>query len=384
MQVLGFTIRIRHGAAAACLGAAVGLAMPAAFAAETGSGNTQSGVGVQIPDAQNTVGIVAGPPGSASLGAMAQLAAIAGRDSLRIVPIAGKGPVQNISDLLHLKGADAAIAQTDALEFAAKRKLFGPLNEKISYLTTMPKAVFHLIVRDDAIDLKSLSGRKINTGVTGSGFAITANTVLDAAGVTFTPTSLDTATALQALKTGQIDAMVYIDYAPAPLLQRMDEADGLKLMALPLPARMAGDSQLATHYQPAWVQHGDYNGLIRLGSTVETVSVGTALVGYNWPAKSKGHDRLTRLYGALSKQLTQLGAAPYHRSWRTVTLSARLAGWERHRAARQHLVSTDAQNERQQNDELHALRAMFKMQLGAQHAGGGKTSEGPGVGAATE
>jgi TRAP-type uncharacterized transport system substrate-binding protein len=367
------------------LSAALGIAVPAASGAESEATSSSEALAVQIPDDRNTVGIVAGPPGSASLAVVSQLSSVVDRNTLRIVPIAGSGPIQNISDLLHLKGTDAAIVQTDALEAAARSETLESLNEKISYLATMQKAVVHLIASGDIKDLKSLSGKRINVGAAGSGAAITANAVLGAAGINFAPTSFDDATALQNLKTGRIDAMVYIDFAPAPLLQRMDSADGLKLIALPMPARMAANPQLARHYQPAWLRHGDYNGLVERGTSTETVSVGTALVGYNWPAKSKGHDRLARLYAALAGNLETLAAAPYHPSWRSVTLSARLDGWERHRASRQQNILTDRQNKQQQDDELHALRALFKMQLGAQQAqGGGNQSEASGAVLATE
>lgn len=374
-------------AAAVVLSAVAGTMAPVSFAAETQAEAAQPSLAVQIPDERNTVGIVAGPPGSANLAVISQLASVVDRERLRIVPIAGSGSVQNISDLLHLKGTDAAVVQTDALDAATKNKALGDLNEKISYLTTLQKAVVHLITRDDTAGPKSLSGGRINIGAEGSGSAITANAILGAAGIDFTPTDFDTATALQNLKTGRIDAMIYIDFVPAPLLQRMDGADGLKLTPLPMPARMATNPQLSRHYQPAWIRHNQYGGLIKRGDTVETVSVGTALIGYNWPAKSKGHDRLARLYGAIAGNLQTLGQPPYHASWGAVTLSARLDGWERHRAALQHLIVSDNRNKRQQDDELHTLRALFKKQLsGRREEVGGKVKEdeGPGVGLATE
>ncbi len=302
-----------------------------------------------------TIGIIGGPVRSSGLHHLAELSAAVQDDGLRIVPIAGRGPLQNLNDLLTIKGTDAAVVQTDVFEHAARNKLVAELLEKFSYLTTLQPSSFHLLVRHEQTSLDTLNGRRINTGLPGSGFQVTAQAVLEAAGVGFTATEFDATTAIAKLKTGEIDAMVYIDSAPSRLLETITEADGLKLMPVPYSV------QMARHYQPAWLQQADYAGLIAPGRTVETVAVGTALIGYNWPVRSKGHDRLADLVKAMAANLDQLRSKPNHAAWRSVALSAQLPGFERHRAATAALA--EAGTARVSNDRLHKLRTQFKALL---------------------
>lgn len=309
------------------------------------------------PDADRTVGIIGGEPGSTMLQAVHELAANTPVGDLRIMPIAGRGPLQNLADLLNVKGADGAIVQTDVLDYAARNDLIGELAEKLGYMTMLYNAEFHLIARSDETGLAALNGRRINTGVAGSGTQVTASAVLKAAGIDYVATSFDTATALEKLKTGEIDGVVYVDGAPAPLLMQLDPADGLKLLDVPISPAIAGA------YQPAWLQHNHYGRLIERGKMVETVSVGTVLVAFNWPVHSKGNTRLVHLYEVLAGGLNKLAAKPNHPVWRSVTLSARLAGWERHRAALAGQHRAEGGFKQWQSDRVRALRTDFKALL---------------------
>ena len=337
------------------------------------SADGASAVVVMIPDAETTAGIIGGEPGSTSLQMINELALRASVSGLRVVPVAGKGPLQNLADLLNLKGVDAAITQTDVFEYAVRGGLIDELAAKLSYMTRLGNAEFHLLVRSDETDLEALRGRKINTGVIGSGTQFTANRVLTTAGIDFVETSYDTVTALELLKRGEIDALVYIDSAPSPLLQTLDAADGLKLVDVPMAPSMA------SQYQPAWLRHAQYDGLVAQDQMVETVSVGTLLVGFNWPVRSNGNARLRQLYASLAEHLPALSDKPAHPAWRSVTLSAQLPGRERHQAALIAQPGSATSTRTWQSQELRALRTSFKtilfkdapVQGGAKHVGAG-------------
>jgi TRAP-type uncharacterized transport system substrate-binding protein len=321
------------------------------------SADGASAVVVMIPDAETTAGIIGGEPGSATLTMVNELALKASAGGVRVVPVAGKGPLQNLADLLNLKGVDAAITQTDIFDYAVRGGLIDGLADKLSYMTRLGNAEFHLIARSDETGLAALAGRKINTGVIGSGIQFTASRVLAASGIDFVETSYDTATALALLKRGEIDGMVYIDSAPAPLLQTLDPADGLKLVDVPMTPAMAA------HYQPAWLRHAQYDGLVAQDKMVETVSVGTLLIGFNWPVRSKGNARLQRLYESLAENLPALADKPAHPAWRFVTLTAQVPGRERHQAALIALPDDAGGTQNWQSDRLRTLRSNFKAVL---------------------
>lgn len=72
------------------------------------------------PSARSNKGVVSIITGSVNgtyIRIASELATVLDTDGLRILAIIGKGSVQNISDLLYLKGIDLAIVQSDVLEY---------------------------------------------------------------------------------------------------------------------------------------------------------------------------------------------------------------------------------------------------------------------------
>ncbi len=307
----------------------------------------------------NTIGIVADEAGSTSMQITSELAGVAG-DSVRLVPIAGLGALQNLSDLLHLKGVDAAIVQTDVLDYARKQNLHKDIDKRLRFIARLYNREVHLIARSDQGDVASLNGRRVNIGPPGSGTAITAAAVFEAAGLQFSPTTFGHREALHLIKTGRIDAMVYIGGKPVPFLQHLDPADGLRLMPVPFTA------SLQRHYRPGGFQHRDYRGLLPVGKAIETVSVGTAIVAFNWPKPSQGYDRLELLAQTLFGNIAELRKRPRHDKWRTVNLAAVLPGWQRHRTAEGALARAGGTASDDGDEQIDRLRASFKTILHAQ------------------
>ena len=308
-----------------------------------------------VPERANTVGIVTDEAGSTSLQLTSELASMAA-DDLRVVPIAGLGPLQNLNDLMHLKGVDAAIVQADVLDYARRNSLVEDIDQRLRFVARLHNREFHLIARSELRDIASLNGKRVNVGPAGSGTAITAAAIFEAAGLSVTPTRHPHQAALHLIKTGQIDAMVYVGGKPVPFLQHLDPADGLKLLQVPFSAA------LPSHYRPGQIDHRDYRGLMPVNGTIETVSVGAAIVAFNWPSKSRGYDRLKRFSEVLFGNIAALQTKPRHDKWQSVNLAAVLPGWQRHAAAQQGLEQT-ASTKSAGGDEIERLRASFKAVL---------------------
>ena len=214
----------------------------------------------------------------------------------------------------------------------------------------------HLITRAEFADFASLNGAKVNVGPAGSGTAITAAAIFDATGLTLLPTRYSHRDALHHLKTGQIDAMIYVGGKPVPFLQHLDPADGLKLMQIPFAA------SLSSHYRPGQIDYKNYRGLLPVDGVVETVSVGTAIVAFNWPDKSNGYDRLRKFSQALFNNIAELQTKPHHNKWQSVNLAAALPGWQRHPAAELNLDKS-ASSGKSESEQIDRLRATFKAAL---------------------
>src|SRR5215470_505988 len=69
----------------------------------------------------------------------------------RVVPVVGKGSLQNLFDLKYLRGVDIAILQLDVLDYAKEQRLVAGL-ESITYITKLYNEEFHLLARPEIKD----------------------------------------------------------------------------------------------------------------------------------------------------------------------------------------------------------------------------------------
>src|SRR5271170_1956828 len=91
----------------------------------------------------------------------------------RVLPVVGKGALQNISDLKLLRGIDMAILQTDVLDYARQQNLFPGIEYWASYITKLYNEEFHLLARQDIKSVADLANQKVNVDLRGAGTSIT-------------------------------------------------------------------------------------------------------------------------------------------------------------------------------------------------------------------
>ena len=102
------------------------------------------------------------------------------RATRRVVPVVGKGSLQNLTDLRYLRGVDMAILQTDVLDYAKEQKLVLNLESSLSYITRLYNEEFHPLAGQEIKNISQLANKKVNVDLRGSGTAITANRLFDA------------------------------------------------------------------------------------------------------------------------------------------------------------------------------------------------------------
>ena len=133
---------------------------------------------------QGTVGIVSGGVAGTYVRVAADLAAVLDDgDNLRVLAMIGKGSVQNIADVLYLKGVDIGIVQSDVLAYIKRENLFAGVERRINFITKLYNEEFHLLVRSDITQLSDLAGKKVNFDNRGSGTFITSTVVFDTLGI---------------------------------------------------------------------------------------------------------------------------------------------------------------------------------------------------------
>ena len=127
-----------------------------------------------------TVTIISGGIGGTYIRIATDLAAVLDeRDEIRILPVAGKGSLQNIRDILYLKGIDIGIVQSDVLAYIKREGLQPGIVNRMRYVAKLYNEEFHLLVRDGTTDIQQLAGQQVNFGGEGSGTHITASIVFD-------------------------------------------------------------------------------------------------------------------------------------------------------------------------------------------------------------
>ena len=152
----------------------------------------------------------------------------------RVLPVVGKGALQNISDLDLLHGIDLAILQDDVLNYARQPNVFPGLENRITYIAKLYNEEFHLLARRDVKSVADLANQKVNVDLRGAGTAITAGRLFDLLNIPVTPTYDDHEVALEKLRKGEIAAIAFVAGKPAPLFRDLAGDNGLHFLAIPL------------------------------------------------------------------------------------------------------------------------------------------------------
>ena len=255
-------------------------------------------------------------------------------ERLRVLPVLGRGSVQNAADILELRGVDVGIVQSDVLAHLRRERLLQGVERRLQYITKLYDEEVHLLARPGIAGVRDLAGQKVNLDLHGSGTAMTASMLFNRLGVAVQPLHDDQATAVEKLKRGEIAALVYVTGKPARLFSALDATAGLHLLPVPLsPA-------LLDTYLPARLDHADYPDLIARGAGVDTVAVGAVLATSASPPGSERHARVERFVAAFAERFGLFLQPARHPKWRDVNLAAQLPGWTRFPPAQALLAGT--------------------------------------------
>jgi uncharacterized protein len=274
---------------------------------------------------ENVVTIMAGSPDGTDLGIAYAIAQVVDDgDNLRVLPIVGKGAAQSVKDVMFLKGVDMGITQANIIKYFARTGELGSnFVDQIVYVAKLFTEEVHIIVRSDVTDIKQLNGEIVNFGEQGSGTDITGRLVLAALGINVQELNLSDTDAIEKLKSGEIAAAIVMAGKPATGMAYLKGADGLKLLPIPYT------KELEDAYYPTTFTHDDYPELIGAGESVDTVSVCTVLVAFNWGQDNVRYKRVAKFIDAFFSKFDAFLQSPRHPKWREVNFAATLEGWHR-------------------------------------------------------
>lgn len=283
---------------------------------------------------RGTVGIVSGGVNGTYIRISADMAAVLDGEQLRLLSILGKGSVQNILDLLYLRGIDIAIVQSDVLEFLKRQGTYGQIDRHIQYITKLYNEELHLLAGEEITSIQQLRGKKVNIDNVGSGTAMTAALVLETLGLEVEVTNLDQSLALAKLRDKEIDALFYVAGQPAQLFSGIEAESGLHFIDIDY-----GEALQST-YLPARLEQESYPTLIRSESPVRTIAVGAVMAVYYWKPLQYRYEKTANFVQAFFDRFDEFKLPGRHPKWKEVTLAAQVPGWTRFRPADEWLNSS--------------------------------------------
>lgn len=241
----------------------------------------------------------------------------------RVLPVVGKGGLQNITDLQLLHGVDLAILQDDVLNYARQQNMFPGLDSSITYITKLYNEEFQLLARSDVKTVADLANQKVNIGLRGGGTEVTATRLFALLNVPIVVTNDDERAALDKLRRGDIAAMAFVAGKPAPIFRDLIGENNLHFLAIPL------NPAVTAVYVPARLTADDYPALIQYNQPIDTIAVGAVLAVANLQPDSDRYRNVVNFVDAFFTGFQSLLTSGHQPKWSEVNIAADLPGWRR-------------------------------------------------------
>jgi TRAP transporter TAXI family solute receptor len=283
--------------------------------------------------AASSVGIIAGGADGTGVRIASDLSRLLDGNDLRVIPMIGKGSIQDINDLLTLKSADIAILPSDVMARAAAADRQSGMQSRIKYVAKLYSEEFHVLSRMQFMCLADLNGRRVGFGPQGSGPAVTAQAVFEANGISPEPLYLEREEAIERLKRGELDALVYVGGKPSHAFDSISHKDKVHFLDVEyLPP-------LQVNYLPAIITPEDYPNLVAPNESVATVGVSYVMAIHDQPPQSERFRVMSRFAEKFLSGFDRLKGPGFSPKWNDVNLRAPVKGWQRFEPAAQWLAA---------------------------------------------
>jgi uncharacterized protein len=303
---------------------------------------------------RGVVELETGPADDISVRMAAEIAGIIDDGATRrLVPVIGKGPLQNLTDLKYLRGIDLAIVQSDALDYAREQQLIPGLGTSLTYVAKLYNEELHLLARADIKSVRQLAGQTVNVDLKGSGSAVTAARLFQLLGLNVTIANDNQTVALGKLRRSAIAAIAVVAAKPAPLLLSLKPDEGLHLLAIPLP------QAVTAVYAPSQLTAADYPALVAAAAPADTIAVGNVLVAADVHAIPDRYRNLATFIDTFFTGFQALLEPGHDPKWQEVDIAADISGWNRHPAAADWLARNLEASAIPNADALKALFSRF-------------------------
>ncbi len=273
-----------------------------------------------------TVGVAGGLLEGAPIRLAAEIARVVDDgNNLHVLPVVTRGATENVNSLLYLRGIDAAIINSDALE--EYKSQVPDIQQRLAYVLNLFPSELHIFVRPEIQSLNDLVGKKVNFNTQGTAAAYSGPLIFSRLGLDVEKIFIPHQIALEQMRKGEMAAVVFITSKPVDAFVRGRWESGFKFLPVPY------DSKFEDYYLPAALDAAEYPNLIKQGERVTTIAVPTALVAFNFPAKSNRFERLARFVDYLFSRIEKLQQPGFDQKWKSINLAATVPGLARFSAA---------------------------------------------------
>jgi TRAP transporter TAXI family solute receptor len=288
---------------------------------------------------QNTVTVISGNPNGTYLYLAYDMSAVLDNgDELRVLPVIGKGGYQNVMDVLHLRGVDLCITQSNIMTYLKKTGEMGPnIENRLAFITRLYNEEMHVLAGAGITSIQELNGKKVNFSDVGSGTQFSARLIFELLKIRIQEVNVGQADGYEKVRSGEIAATILIAGKPTGAFGKFKMEPGMTLLPVPYTEALEQD------YLPAKLTNDDYPNLIPKGSSVDTVAIPSVLAVYNWPRESDRFRRVSRFIDYYFDRFKNFHAAPYHPKWKSINLAAKVPGWTRYWVAEEKLKQMAAQ-----------------------------------------
>ena len=277
-----------------------------------------------------TVGLAGGLIEGAPLRLAAEIARVTNEeDKLHVIPMVTRGATENVNSLLYLRGVDAAIINTDALE--EYKAQVPSIDRRIVYIMSLFPSELHIFARPEIRTLDDLRGKKVNFNTQGTAAAYSGPLIFSRLGLNVEKMFIPHQVALEQMKRGDVSAVVFVTSKPIDAFLKGRWDPGFKFLAVEYNAKFED------YYLPSSIDATDYPSLVKKGERVATIAVPTILAAYNWPQQSDRYGRVARFVDYLFSRLDRLQSAGFDPKWKEVNLRANVPGLGRFRPAQEWL-----------------------------------------------
>ncbi len=263
-------------------------------------------------------------------------------DGIRVLPVLGVGGLQNLKDVLFLKGIDMGIVDQDNLALLKQRnpRLYGDIEQRVLYITKLYNAELHVLARSDIKSLLDLKGKKVNFNVKEHQTEVTGDHLFSVLNIPVEKTNYDNDEAIRRLMSGELAAMMIVTGAPQALFARIRKEDGFHFVPVDQDSLPGIDfTPVLAEYLPAEFTNKTYPNLVPEGTSVPTIANRALLVTYAWPEGSARYNRIAKFVNEFFGKIDQFHSPARHPKWSEINLWAEIPGWTRFKPAAQWLAS---------------------------------------------